>query len=194
MKRCRKSLQNLKKTAVENVPGSENSDEAATESNSVQSETVEPSETDDVQSEAADSSDSGGDVEGQQSPELKTRSKKKKKHAKDHLSEKEIERRMGLLVSDFSACGRCSYFLTGYRVVHGKDGVETAVSTQKGKWLKLEWNHAMRDLISKSYGVLLNVDFYHYDSCCSECSRRFTLKTIEKKKHQFKELRIEISN
>ncbi|MCP5095673.1 MAG: hypothetical protein GY943_08990 [Chloroflexi bacterium] len=116
------------------------------------------------------------------------------KSAKNVLSEKELSRRIGLLVSDFAACGRCSYFLTGYRVVHGMVGMETAVSTHKGKWLKLAWNHEMRELMSKSYGVLLNVEFYHYDSCCSECSRRFILKTIETKENQFKELLIEISN
>lgn len=77
------------------------------------------------------------------------------------------------LISHFSACGRCSFFLTGYRVLQGVDDLETAVAKEKGRWVRLTWNHEMRDLVSKSYGVHLYIDFYHYDGRCPECGRHF---------------------
>lgn len=74
---------------------------------------------------------------------------------------------------DFVACGRCSFFLSGYRVIHGLDNLEAAVENQSGKWLGLDWNQETRRLVQKSYGGRLDVELYHYDSRCPECQRRF---------------------
>ena len=90
-----------------------------------------------------------------------------------------LSKKLAELINQFSACGRCSYFLTGYRVIHGVENMETAVSRGKSGWLKLTWNHAMRDLLSKSYGVQFNVDYLHFDGCCPECGRHYTYQMNE---------------
>ncbi len=77
------------------------------------------------------------------------------------------------VVAHFAACGRCSYFLAGYRVIHGVENLETAVDKSKAGWLSLSWNHAMLDLLSKSFAVEIYADFLHYDGCCPECGRHF---------------------
>jgi hypothetical protein len=198
---------------VENNPISQETSESVVESDlgPDENEEVEEAESEQLLSDQNESFEQERDVnikELEGSPLSKSESlfdyieptvsyKKQEPEQKSNgpkLEKKEVDRRLGLLVTDFSACGRCSYFLTGYRVVHGEAGMETAVTSQKGKWLKLAWNHPMRELITKSYGVPLDVDFYHYDSCCRECGRRITLKTKEKKDQLIKDLRIEISN
>lgn len=77
------------------------------------------------------------------------------------------------VIGDFVACGRCSFFLSGYRVIHGVDNLETAAENRSGKWLHLDWNQETRNLVQKSYGGRLDVELYHYDSRCPECRRRF---------------------
>lgn len=84
------------------------------------------------------------------------------------------------VVGHFAACGRCSYFLSGYRVIHGVENLGTAVNESKAGWLTLSWNHPMRDLLSKSFGIQLTVDYYHYDGCCPECGRHYTYQAGEK--------------
>ncbi len=77
------------------------------------------------------------------------------------------------VVAHFAACGRCSYFLAGYRVIHGGENLETAVDNSKAGWLSLSWNHAMLELISKSFGIEIYADFLQYDGCCPDCGRHF---------------------
>lgn len=78
------------------------------------------------------------------------------------------------VMTDFAACGRCSYFWAGYRVIAGEKGVETAVNGAEDGWLTLIWNQTMRELVHKSYGAMVDADFFHYESCCQECHRIFT--------------------
>lgn len=73
----------------------------------------------------------------------------------------------------FAACGRCSYFWAGYRVLFGQEELETAVAHSKSGWLELNWDERMTELVVKSYGVPLDNGFYHYDGCCDECRRHF---------------------
>jgi hypothetical protein len=73
----------------------------------------------------------------------------------------------------FLACGRCCYFLAGYRVVCGVEDLEAAVENSKAGWLQLTWNHAMRELVYKSFGSRVDVDFFHYEGSCPECRRHF---------------------
>lgn len=73
----------------------------------------------------------------------------------------------------FNACGRCCYFLAGYRVVCGVEDLEAAVENSKSGWLELTWNHAMRELVQKSFGSRADVDFIHYEGSCPECHRHF---------------------
>lgn len=82
------------------------------------------------------------------------------------------------VMTDFAACGRCSYFWAGYRVIAGEEGVETAVNGAEDGWLTLTWNQTMRELVHKSYGVMVDANFFHYESCCQECHRIFTCSPI----------------
>lgn len=78
------------------------------------------------------------------------------------------------LVQNFAACGRCSFFLTGYRVLQGEEGLETAVSQQKGDDIPLVWTYAMRDLVARSYGTRFDGTYLHLNGSCPECRRPFT--------------------
>lgn len=83
------------------------------------------------------------------------------------------------IIADFAACGRCSYFLAGYRVVCGVEDLETAIDRCKSGWLVLTWNHAVRELVYKSYDCRVDIDFSHYEGCCPECRRHFICETGE---------------
>lgn len=73
----------------------------------------------------------------------------------------------------FAACGRCSYFWAGYRVLFGLEELETAVAHSKSGWLELMWDEQMPELVVKSYGARIDMGSYHYESCCQECRRHF---------------------
>lgn len=75
------------------------------------------------------------------------------------------------LLKQFAACGRCSFFWAGYKLID-ETFDETAVSPNQG-WLTLSWNHSVRDLVHKSFGNRLDLDFYYYEGCCSACQRPF---------------------
>lgn len=74
---------------------------------------------------------------------------------------------------DFVACGRCSYFLAGYRAIHGRQGLEDAIAHSDGEWLTLQWNEETSRLVQKSYGCRMDMDWYLLESCCPICCRRF---------------------
>jgi len=86
--------------------------------------------------------------------------------------------RHGLTVKDvvryFEPCGRCGYFLTGYRAAYGQDNFETAVAEEIGGWISLSWGIDMRELILRSYGSRVETRDLHFEGCCSECRRVFT--------------------
>lgn len=79
----------------------------------------------------------------------------------------------------FAACGRCSYFWAGYRVLFGLEELETAVSNSKSGWMELIWNEQMPELVHKSYGVRLDITHFHYEGCCKECRRHFIYQAAE---------------
>jgi hypothetical protein len=79
----------------------------------------------------------------------------------------------------FAACGRCSYFLAGYRVIHGVEALETVVAQSQSGWLSLEWDAQMLELTHKSYGVRLDIMHSHYESCCIECRRPFVYQAAD---------------
>lgn len=79
----------------------------------------------------------------------------------------------------FAACGRCSYFWAGYRVLFGEEGLETAVNQSESGWLDLNWNLQMPDLVHKTYGVRLDVAHFHYEGCCDECRRHFVFEAAK---------------
>lgn len=92
----------------------------------------------------------------------------------------------------FAACGRCSYFWAGYRVVFGETAVKTAVAQSQSGWLNLEWSQQMPELVYKSYGARLDIAHYHYEGSCKECRRRYGYHTAESDE-EAATFRIEIS-
>jgi hypothetical protein len=85
-------------------------------------------------------------------------------------------------VANFAACVRCSYFWGGYRVIVGEEAAEaavaeTAVNESTDGWLTLIWNQAVCKLVHKSYGVLVDDGFYHYEGTCPECRRPYICAT-----------------
>lgn len=87
----------------------------------------------------------------------------------------ELEKKM----AGFVACGRCSFFLAGYRVIHGLDSVDEALKKSGGKWLHLRWDAQTKELLHKSYGWKLDIGWYHIEACCPECRRRFVYNEPE---------------
>ena len=81
------------------------------------------------------------------------------------------------VITYFAPCGRCGYFLSGYRALYGGDDLETAVSEAKSGWLTLTWGIEMQHLILKSYGSRIEMNDLHFDGCCSECRRAFVYKS-----------------
>jgi hypothetical protein len=79
----------------------------------------------------------------------------------------------------FAACGRCSYFWAGYRVIVGEEALKTAVAQSQSGWLSLEWNLQMPELVHKSYGVRLDITHFHYEGCCKECRRPFVYQASD---------------
>lgn len=77
------------------------------------------------------------------------------------------------ITKQFTACGRCSYFWAGYKLLDQTFVAETAVNPDKPDWLMLTYSYAIRELVYKSFGNRLDLEFYYYEGCCSECQRPF---------------------
>ena len=82
------------------------------------------------------------------------------------------------MISNFAGCGRCSYFLAGYRVIHGELVLEKAVSTMKINQLSLPWHYDMRSLLVNSYGIHFNVDFCYLMEAALSADGRLPTKMI----------------
>ena len=80
---------------------------------------------------------------------------------------------MSDLLTRFTSCGRCGLFLAAYRLSHEGDVLETASREVVDGWLPLPWDQAVRNLINKSYGCHIDVESYHFESCCPECMSQF---------------------
>ena len=96
-----------------------------------------------------------------------------RKAGKDGLSLRQVGER-------FAACGRCSYFWAGYRVIFGEEAQKTAVAEdQIAGWLYLSWNFQVPELVLKSYGVRMDIEHIHYEGTCEECRRHFIYQAPE---------------
>ena len=84
------------------------------------------------------------------------------------------------VVSWFSACGRCSFFLAGYGLICDEDFLETAVANRGKKWLTVPRSHELAQLIHKTYGSRIDITCYYYEGQCQECHRRFTFQGTPK--------------
>jgi hypothetical protein len=74
----------------------------------------------------------------------------------------------------FLACGRCGYFLTGYKALQ-KD-LDRAIANQTDQTLALTWDKGVRDLLAKVYGIDLDRGDDYYSGRCSECWRPFSFE------------------
>jgi hypothetical protein len=77
------------------------------------------------------------------------------------------------LVACFAPCGRCGYFLAGYRAALGLANLQTAVSQTKSGWIVLAWNDVVRELVLKSYASDIEENDFHFEGSCPECHRHF---------------------
>jgi hypothetical protein len=78
------------------------------------------------------------------------------------------------VVRYFAPCGRCGYFLTGYRASFGEANFETAVYEETGGWLTLTWSNDIPELFVKSYGRVVEANDVFFSSACPECYRALT--------------------
>jgi len=97
------------------------------------------------------------------SPDTSSRRKKRSKHA-DATSPEQV-------TSSFVACPRCSFFLTGYKLIHSD--FNEAVEKSSDGWLDLTWSHETRRLILKTYGSRIDRETLHFEGICHDCSRVF---------------------
>ena len=102
-----------------------------------------------------------------QPDELKPKPKQAASRSRSKLKVEDV-------IAYFAACGRCGFFLTGYRAAYGQERLETAVAKAKGGWLTFDWGIPLRELVLKSYGSLIEASDFHFDGCCPECRRSFT--------------------
>jgi hypothetical protein len=105
-----------------------------------------------------------------------SREKQREKQRRKNQSTREMDQ----IVAWFAACGRCSFFLTGYRLIFDEDVMATAVSGRGKKWLKVPWSHDAARLVHKTYGSRVDINCYHYEGQCKECRRRFTYQADKK--------------
>ena len=105
-----------------------------------------------------------------------SRKKKLKKKQKVDLN---LDPALVAVIDCFSACGRCSYFWAGYRVIAGEKVIDTAVKENDPVWLNLPWSHAVRELLLKCYGVRFDVDYFHHEGSCKECQRQFVYYEVD---------------
>ncbi|MEM7335055.1 MAG: hypothetical protein AAF490_23460 [Chloroflexota bacterium] len=80
------------------------------------------------------------------------------------------------MIANFAGCGRCSYFLAGYRVLQGELVLEKAANKMKSNQLQLPWVEEMRKLLVNAFGIHFEVDYLRFNGRCPECGRPFTYK------------------
>lgn len=131
---------------------------------------------------------SGG---GSKKPLKRLHGKQKKQRQASRASRK-TQLTLQQVTDRFAACGRCSYFWAGYRIIFGEEALATAVAQSQSGWLELEWNLQMPELVHKSYGVRLDISHIHYEGSCQECRRTFAYQAAENEE-EADEFRIEIS-
>lgn len=80
------------------------------------------------------------------------------------------------VVARFAVCGRCSFFLTEYRLSYRPEAFATAVANIEQDWLTLEWDIRLRQMVSDAYGSRFDIETFHYEGCCPECRRTFVYR------------------
>ena len=103
-------------------------------------------------------------------PRRRSRRKKKKSRGRQAARQRVVSE-IDPVVAAFVACGRCSFFLSGYRARRGAEAFLEDVRKMEDDWLTLAWHNDMADLIKKSYGVEMEDGLFHLEHCCRECQR-----------------------
>ena len=94
-------------------------------------------------------------------PASTSRRKRRSRHI-DNLTPEKV-------TSAFLACPRCSFFLSGYKLIHS-DLAEAAKTSEDG-WLNLTWNDATRLLVQKNFGCFIDKNTISYEGTCRDCQR-----------------------
>ncbi|GMQ78489.1 MAG: hypothetical protein BMS9Abin02_1004 [Anaerolineae bacterium] len=81
------------------------------------------------------------------------------------------------VIASFVACPRCSYFLTGYRLI--SDDFDSAVDESAAGWLSLSWDHEIHLLVQKSYGSHIDMELDTFQGICPECQRPYSYKSLD---------------
>jgi hypothetical protein len=81
------------------------------------------------------------------------------------------------VIASFVACPRCSYFLSGYRLI--SDDFNSAVDKSAAGWLSLTWGHKIHLLVQKSYGSNIYIDLDTFQGICPECQRPYSYKRLD---------------
>ncbi|MFQ5436940.1 MAG: hypothetical protein ACE5FD_18945 [Anaerolineae bacterium] len=96
------------------------------------------------------------------------------------------------IVSWFSVCARCSFFLAGYKTAVSDEALDEAATAAKGGWMTLAWNQDVCRLVHKSYGSRLDMDCFHYDGICPDCRRTFVFRGGDEEEGETSQFRIEV--
>ena len=83
----------------------------------------------------------------------------------------------GDVLASFFGCPRCSYFLSGYRLIH--DDLETIFRTSSMTWLSLVGDFKTRRLIHETYGSQTNLEAEYFEGICPVCRRRYILDSSD---------------
>lgn len=83
------------------------------------------------------------------------------------------------VITNFSACARCSFFFTGYRALIEDEQVEQQLSQSDNVWLTLIWSHQVSALLQGSFGREITADLIKYQLCCPECLRLYHYQSYE---------------
>lgn len=75
------------------------------------------------------------------------------------------------LLEAFVVCGRCGFFLAGYRALAGLETLQQAAVEAADNWVTLPWNERAPALLEKSYGFYIFSDVIHQQERCEECGR-----------------------
>jgi hypothetical protein len=77
------------------------------------------------------------------------------------------------IIENFSACARCSFFLTGYRALFLDEQVEQQINQSDTTWLNLNWTNQVASLLHHSFGREITSDLLNYQLCCPDCMRLY---------------------
>ncbi|MBK9052006.1 MAG: hypothetical protein IPL78_14185 [Chloroflexi bacterium] len=83
------------------------------------------------------------------------------------------------VITNFSACARCSFFFTGYRALIEDEQVQQQLSQSDLTWLTLTWSHQVSALLQGSFGREITSDLVQYQLCCPECLRLYHYQSYE---------------